>query len=314
MASDNGVVELYRKFRPRRFRDVVGQKEAVASLLAMLKEDRLPHCLLLSGPSGTGKTTIARILQNKLGCGREDFFEINAADSRGIDTVREVHQHMSLASWNGGCRIWYFDEAHKLTGDAQTALLKTLEDTPGHVRFFLASTDPQKLLTTIRTRCTEIKLQPLSGRDIQALVHSVWQKESGREVLPDDVIAAISEAAVGSARKALVLLHQVISLATAEEQLAAVSKEDVKKQSIDLCRALLDLKSKWDDIRKVIEQLEGEPEEIRRAVLGYASATLLRGGKQDRAYLVLTCFENHWYDSGKCGLTRACYEVFREKG
>src|SRR5690606_3369465 len=108
----------------------------------------IPHAMLFTGPSGCGKTTLARILRVKLRCSDNDFQEINAADFRGIDSIRSMRQQVGAAPLGGDSRIWLIDEAHSMTADAQNAFLKLLEDTPRHVYFFLATTDPQKLKKT----------------------------------------------------------------------------------------------------------------------------------------------------------------------
>jgi DNA polymerase-3 subunit gamma/tau len=138
--------ELYLKHRPSLFKQVIGQDDAVNVLQQLLKGDRFPHALLLSGPSGCGKTTLARICRDKLECTGADFQELNGADTRGIDTIREIRSHLNLRPMHGKCRIWYIDEAHKLSNDAQNALLKMLEDTPTTAYFMLATTEPNKLI------------------------------------------------------------------------------------------------------------------------------------------------------------------------
>lgn len=116
---------LYQAYRPRTFDEVVGNKEAIRTLESFIKRDisEVPHAFLFSGPSGCGKTTLARILAKKLGCSDANFVEIDSADFRGIDTIREIRRQMRLAPVGGGsCRVWLIDECHKLTGDAQSAL------------------------------------------------------------------------------------------------------------------------------------------------------------------------------------------------
>src|SRR5437899_557049 len=116
------TTELYRRFRPTTFEEVVGQDEIVKILTEKVRTNTVPHALILSGPSGTGKTTIARILKTKLGC--DEYTEINAAESRGIDTVRSIIAVANYGVLSGKARMYVLDEAHKLTSDAQNSMLK----------------------------------------------------------------------------------------------------------------------------------------------------------------------------------------------
>jgi DNA polymerase-3 subunit gamma/tau len=161
--------EFHLSQRPTTFGEVVGQPRAVAQLTQMGRDDRRPHLLLFVGPSGCGKTTLARIVRRKLRCGEADFMEVNAANNRGIDMVRDIEQRIGLAPIDGDCRVWLIDEAHALTPDAQGAFLKILEEPPSHVYFMLATTDPQKLKPTIRTRATEIVVYPVPPDDLAGL-------------------------------------------------------------------------------------------------------------------------------------------------
>ena len=318
MKADNGrvSVELYKKYRPQRFADLVGQKEVVATLTEMVKNQRVPHALLLSGGSGTGKTTVARILAKQIGCARVDYEEINAAEARGIDTVRDIAQQMNLKPMQGSCRVWCLDEAHHLTrragGDAQTALLKILEDTPEHVYFILCTTNAQELLPTIHTRCTQIKFEPLLPRDLTSLIQRVAQAE--RLTLTAEVVERLVETADGSARKALVLLHQIVGLESAEDQLAVIQKPAARQQAFDIVRALLWQKTSWDEVMKVLVGVDEDPESLRHLVLANATNEMLKkGGRHARAFLVITAFESSFFASGKAGLVRACWEVLQNR-
>ena len=305
--------ELYRKYRPKVFQDVLGQPEAVHMLEQLLKDHKLPHTLLLSGPSGCGKTTLARILKSKLNCADADFNELNCADFRGIDVVRDIRQRMGLAPLNGACRIWLIDEAHSLTKDAQTAFLKILEDTPAHCYFFLATTEPNKLLATVRTRGTEIKLSPLCAKDMHQLLSAILQREQGQQPSPQ-VIERLVEVADGCARKSLVLLHQIMAISDEQQQLDILQKSDTQRQAIDIARALINPRSKWPEVAKIVAQVQDDPEAVRRLILAYAATVLLAGGSlADRAYIILTTFEANFFDSGRAGLIRACREVFITK-
>ncbi len=304
-------VELYRRYRPTTFKQMIGQPEAVKMLEDMVKNKRVPHALLLTGPSGCGKTTLARILKDKLQCADGDFSELNCADARGIETVRDIRGRMNLSPIGGKVRIWLLDEAHKLTGDAQTALLKMIEDTPDHVHFMLCTTDPHKLIKTIHTRCTEIKLGLLTNKNVHLLITSVFKTHNGQKeiCLQDEVVERLVDVSEGSARKALVLLNQIINL-DPDEQLEAIQSSTTRQQAIDIARALIKPKASWAEVAKIVKEVDEEPESIRRLILAYASSVLLGGGKlAPRAYLVINAFESNFFDSGKAGLVRACYEV-----
>ncbi len=300
-------VEIYRKHRPTMFKHVVGQAQAVSVLNQMVKAQRVPHAMLFTGPSGTGKTTLARILRSKLGCGDGDFQEINAADFRGIDTIRDLRTRMSLAPINGRCRVCLIDESHKLSNDAQNAFLKILEDTPKHYYFMLATTDPNKLIKTIITRCTEIKLKAMGAQDLRTLLKDISAKE--KLVITEEVEDKIIECAQDSARLALVLLNKLVGL-DPKDHLDAVEKNISNAESIALARALIDPRSTWGDVAAILKRIDDEPESVRWLVLSYASSVLLGGGKlAGRAYDIVQAFRDHWYDCKRAGLVAACFEV-----
>lgn len=301
--------ELYKKHRPSKLSELYGQKAAVALLQDLGRRNAIPHCLLLSGPSGCGKTTIARILKSKLKCSDSDFAELNCAgDARGIDAVREIRSRMGLSPMGGDCRIWLLDEAGKLTGDAQTALLKMLEDTPGHVYFILCTTDPQKLIATIRTRSTEVTVKSLDRSTMNKLLTDVMGREGIK--LSKEVVDKITQSAEGSPRKALVILNQVMGLATEEEQLGAAGVGDASPKAIEIARLLMNPQTKWVDMAKVLKEVDEDPESLRWMVLGYAQSVMLGGGKAaERAYQIVLAFQFNFYDSKRAGLVSACYGV-----
>ena len=172
-------MELYRKFRPTKLQDVYGQPQAIKALQAMVIKKKIPHVMMFSGHSGSGKTTSARIMRRHIKCGIPDFSEMNCADIRGIDAVRDIRKSMHLKPMNGTSKLWLIDEAHRLTGGAQEAMLKILEDVPSHVYFILCTTDPNKLTRTVRDRCFPVKFKPLNASAIeQSLLYIAKQIET----------------------------------------------------------------------------------------------------------------------------------------
>lgn len=301
-------LELYKKYRPSEFSQVVGQSDAIKSLIDLGKRKQIPHSILFTGASGCGKTTLARILKDKLKCSDHDFIEINAAEQRGIDMVRRIKSQMGLSPLDGPCKVYLIDESHAITSEAADSFLKILEDTPRHVYFFLCTTDPQKLKNTIITRCTEIRVKPLSATDLDELLKTVAEKE-GKE-FDQDVIDALVEASDGSARKALVMLHSVIGLADTEAQLGAIENTRVKSAAFDLARALLTAKS-FGDVAPLLRTIEEDAEAVRRCILGYCRKVLI-SNKRDavRAFQIIDAFRSNVFDSGHAGLAANCYEIF----
>ena len=297
--------ELYKRYRPKSLRQVMGSPETVATLRNMVKRSTVPHTILFHGPSGCGKTTMARILRRKLGCNDLDFVELDCSAFRGIDTIRDIMRQMKLSPTGGDCRVWLLDEVHQLSRDAQHGALKMLEDTPGHVYFFLCTTDPGKLLKTIRTRCCELPVRELRADELESLVRRVQSREEIE--ISEDALQDLIDFAGGSARTCLVLLDKIANLPPDEQAEALAVKAEEENEAIELCRALIQ-RASWPEVAKILKGLQGEPESIRWAVLGYARAVLLNK-RNDQAYNVICAFESHFYDSKQAGLTRACYEA-----
>jgi DNA polymerase III gamma/tau subunit len=302
--ADNKL-ELYKRYRPTKFSEVRGQPDAIRMLIEMGRKGKIPHCILLTGPSGTGKTTIARILKDKLHCVGEDWAESNLADVRGIDGMRAIADKLEYLPMQGECRIFYLDECGAATGEAQDCCLKMMEDTPEHVYFILATTAPENLIDTIKTRSTIIQLKALSAKDIAELVEDISQKEFFK--LDIELRDKIVEVADGSARRALVLLNQAIVLPDLTSQLAVVTAGETSVEVIQLCRLIFNDRMTWKAVSTMLKTIQDEPEKVRRSVLGYAASVLLNSGKP-RAYDVILAFERNWYDGGKASMAASCYE------
>jgi len=300
-------MNLYLKHRPKSFDEIVGNYEVIESLSNMMAKDP-PHSFLLTGPTGCGKTTIGRIIAKELDCKGADFTEVDSADFRGIETVRNIRKLTRYSAQEGSARVFLIDECHKMTNDAQNALLKILEDTPAHVYFILCTTDPQKLLKTVKGRCQTFDLKTLSHTEMKRLIRRTVKKEE--EELEKEVVEQIIKAAKGHPRNALQILDQVLNVDPENRLEAAQKAEILEHASIDLCRILIREGSRWRDVIPILAGLKDEdPEGIRRHVLGYCQAVLLKG-ENDRAALVMECFLEPFYNTNFAGLVFACYSVY----
>jgi DNA polymerase-3 subunit gamma/tau len=221
---------LARKWRPKRFSELVGQEHVVRALTNALDSGRVHHAFLFTGTRGVGKTTIARIFAKSLNCeegtsaepcgqcstcldidsGRYlDLLEIDAASNTGVDDVREVIENAQYMPSRGKYKVYLIDEVHMLSKAAFNALLKTLEEPPEHVKFLLATTDPQKLPVTVLSRCLQFNLKRLDEEQIGGQIGRILSAEG--IAADDSAIRQIAKAADGSLRDGLSLLDQAIA-------------------------------------------------------------------------------------------------------
>ena len=228
--SSQPAVALARKWRPRRFADLTGQEHVVQALSNALTQGRLHHAYLFTGTRGVGKTTLARILAKCLNCetgvtpepcgecsackqidaGRfVDLLELDAASNTGVDNMREVLDNAQYAPTVGRYKVYIIDEVHMLSKPAFNSMLKTLEEPPEHVKFILATTDPQKIPVTVLSRCLQFNLKPMTPQQVvQRLSHVLGEEGIAAET---GALNLLSRAASGSMRDALSLTDQAIA-------------------------------------------------------------------------------------------------------
>jgi DNA polymerase III gamma/tau subunit len=306
--------ELVHKYRPKKLEDVVGQDAAISMLQARLDKGGLPHAIILVGPPGVGKTSLARILAMRyLKCAPPwTLQELNIADLNNIETVRRINAEMDSSTLGGGDqRAWILDECQQMGKPAQQALLKPLEEPPSHVYFFLCTTDPDKLIKPIRSRCTKVRLVPVERKALLGLLRKVVKKEGLK--VKEDMLDRIADQAEGSPREALVYLDAIKNLKKEDLQIQAIMAITEPAEAVELARLLMRPETKWADIKPVLKRLEGEEVEvIRKTVLGYAAAIAANGGLQARALSVYQNFCEEMIQSGKeprVHLTFACLNV-----
>jgi Holliday junction resolvasome RuvABC ATP-dependent DNA helicase subunit len=197
----------FTKYRPHSFDEMIGHTAVVKSVQALLEKEEVPKSWLFTGQSGIGKTTIARILAQSLGATSSGIAEINAADVRGIDGARAIIKQNAFRSPGSPKTVVIWDECHKLTNEAQNALLKALEEPPAHVFYILCTTEPDKLIETVRQRCIQYKFGPLIPDEVELLLYTIAEKE-GVNITPE-LVTAIIDRSNGSPRLTINMLEKM---------------------------------------------------------------------------------------------------------
>lgn len=251
---------LYRKYRPKKFADVIGQETIVKILQKSIKEDKVAHAYLFSGPRGTGKTSIAKIMAKAVNClnpkdgdlcgvcdncvslteNDNDIIEIDAASNNGVDEIREIRNNAKLVPNIGKYKVYIIDEVHMLSTGAFNALLKTLEEPPAHVIFILATTEIQKIPLTVLSRCQKYDFHKINFDTMKKHLLNILEREN--ENLDENILDLVVKLSDGCCRDAINLLDQIISSENviSEEDVYELSGETPSKYLYDILDSIID--------------------------------------------------------------------------
>lgn len=283
---------LHTKYRPTSLEDVVGQDHMLAGLKSQLAAGT-QQTFLFEGPSGTGKTTLARICASQLGC--TEVTEIDGATHTGVDAMRAVAERAGFLSMDGGAKAFIVDECHRLSKQAWESLLKDIEEPPANVYWFFCTTEPAKILKTVRTRCVTHTLQDVPWRKLLALLSNVAAAE-GFDV-SEEVIDVAAEAADGSPRQALTNLAAVSHCKSEKEAQEALRRVPGTKEAFNLAQLLIRKDFNYATAMGILKELKDvSPESIRQTVRAYATTTVLNSPDNRWARGVAMAFEKPSYD------------------
>lgn len=293
---------LHIKYRPKDFKEMIGQDAVVKSLKTALSDKARPHSYIFTGDSGCGKTTLARIMATKLGVEASNVVEVDAASNNGIDAMRDVMAPLRYHGFGESPnKAIIIDEAHALSKQAWTSLLKTVEEPPAHVYFFFCTTDAGKVPENIATRCLRYTLKSLRHDDIMDLLDFVVEEEGLKT--KGSILSMVAQACNGSPRNALVMLAAVHDCDDEEEAAVLLEQPLDNKEVIDLCRELVAGKLTWTRLTGTLKSLSDTPAEtIRIIIVNYLNACLM-GSKSDKDVMrlldILECFSKPCVTSDK---------------
>lgn len=302
-------MSLHLKYRAKSFDQIVGNDNAVITLETLLsRKEGIPHSFLIHGPKGCGKTTIARIMAQKIGVLDNDVEEQNTADYRRLGDARELIRNMQFQGLSGSKRFFLLDEAHQLRAEAQDCLLKMIEEPPEHVYICLCTTDPQKLKGTVKNRCHQVKVENISNSDLYTLLMDVAGLENMK--LPNHVCRHIIEKSDNTPRTALVLLDSIKDLEPEEMEEAVTVMQEEKEEVVNLFNELI---KGGSNVFNIVKSLKNEDSETVRRIMLACASNIITGSnsvkRKEKAYLILQAFEKPTYDIGYPGVVKAAYEI-----
>ena len=266
--------DLHTKYRPRTFDQVVGQDAVVKSIKTVLKQ-KSSHAFLFTGPSGVGKTTLARIIARELGCEQQNLSEIDAATHTGVDHWRLITDGLRYTPLGGSkIKAVIVDEAHSLSKAAWQSLLKDIEEPPEHVYWFICTTESGKIPATIKTRCTAYELASVKVDDLIDLIDYICEQEEAGP--PEKIRHLIAREAGGSPREAITSLAACWTTKKVKDAATILKTAGESDEVISICRQLVKGSLTWPRAQAIIKDLDGmNPEGLRLTCLAYFTKVAL---------------------------------------
>ena len=298
------------KYRPKSWKTFIGNEEVIEAIQTNLDKENIPKAIMLTGPSGIGKTTAARIIKRVLGVSDQDYHEYDIASIRGIDNIRQIISESFYKPLGGEYKIYVLDEFHKATGDAKECALKWLEDSPPHVIVIIATTNPSQIINTIHTRCAVFEFKSLPKPKIKKLLSLVLKRE-GKEI-DENLLKTIAENSNGSPRQALSILDAVIDIEDTDKAISIAERNQFNEAYVlDICQGLVNGVT-WKSMVGNLSRLDDDAdyEYIRYAVLKYMQKVLLNPKTKadpDKICEIITLFSEPFFYTKKAGLVSSCY-------
>lgn len=281
--------DLTTEFRPTTFDEVIGHETIVKALQGLLERDDA-HAFVFTGASGLGKTTLARIVASELGTHESEILEVDGATHTGVDAWRDISRQLKYRPVRGESRVIIVDEAHMLSRNAWTSLLKDIEEPPSYAYWIFCTTERGKILKAVQTRARCFDLRPVARGKIEKLLTRVL-RESDHDI-PGEVLDRILRHADGSPRQALADLSACWDLGDAEEAASVLATVHESGEAVDLARALFSDGCNWRTVVSIVSHIEQSPETVRIIVERYATAVAIKakGGKLEHALDVIAAF------------------------
>ena len=303
---DNTSTDLYRKYRPQALADFHGQPAAVHSVSQWFSDPKspCPQAILITGPTGTGKSTLARIIATMLDATTAfDYMEINIGEENGIDLIRSLSERVQYRSHTGKNRVFFLDETALMRNNAQQALLKLLEQLPPKIYIILATTHPQKLESTVRNRCVTLALKSLDNNALLASLNTVLAAE--QRTLEPEVVSRLIETSGGSGRQLMTSLQRILTSDKSAGQLLMLSEVDTPvegeiSKKVGYVLAGWNRVASWHEFRSLLGQLDFKatsPETLRNYVLSCLKTALLKSDNPDKIARMIHVFRNPYFNS-----------------